>query len=251
MTLNKDVMGKVCMVLVAAAALYVLVDMLYETDAEAAAATARRRLERRIGKLASEKSAVSIKAAIDIANLGPAGEPAVDALIELLSRDVAGEDPAERASVRRHAMYALGKIGPAAEDAIEPVGEILREDDPVMRVWAAIALLRIDPEGEPRVDVMIDVLENHADISVRSNAIGGIELVGDRAKAAVPALIGQLGDSELRRHAARALGCIGPGASEAIGPLTKLLKKLDPVQGRRRDEAAIEAIEEALGRIKS
>ncbi len=248
MVVNKDIALKICAVLALAVALFVVFDLVYESEEEAAAASARRRLERRIGKLASEDWEVSVKAAIDIANLGPAGEPAVDALIAQLSRDVEGEGKKERNLVRRHAVYALGKIGPAADDAIEPIQEVLEDDDPVTRIWAVQALVRIDPETEPRVDILIEAL-GYKDISVRSNAIGGIELVGARGVAAVPGLIEQLADPELRRHAARALGRIGPGAREAIGPLAKLLRQEESIRDRRRDDAAIDAIKEALEKI--
>lgn len=195
-------------------------------------ASARRRLERQIGKLRSDDPEVSVMAAINLGNKGLAAEGAVDALIEALSR------PEE--AVRRHAAHALGKIGPVAEDAIGPLKKLLADDGPVARVWAVQALVKIDPAAEPHVDVLIEALE-HSDLGVRINAAGAIADIGRRAKAAVPALIGGLKHPELARHAVHALGAIGPPASDAIKPLRRLAKG----QGR-----TAEAAREALAKIR-
>jgi HEAT repeat protein len=200
-------------------------------------ASARRRLERQIRKLKSDDPEVSRDAAIELGNKGPDAAPAVDALIEALSRS---ED-----TVRRHAAYALGKIGPAASDAIEDLEKLLDDDDLGTRVWAVQSLVRIDPDADPHVDVLVDVLATATGRTERSvciNVAGVVEFIGERAKAAVPALIARLHEREFSRDGARALGAIGPAAASAIGPLERLTRSPDP--------DVVAAATEALAKIR-
>lgn len=196
-------------------------------------ASVRRRLERQIRKLKSDDADVSRDAAIELANKGPDAAPAVDALVEALSRS--------ENTVRRHAAYALGKIGPAASDAIEDLEKLLDDGDPVTRVWTVLSLVRIDPDADPHVDVLVTAM-GHKDLGVRINAAGVVEFIGERAKAAVPALIERLSEREFSRHGARALGAIGPAAASAIGPLEKLT--------RSPNADIVAAVTEALAKIR-
>lgn len=217
-------------VLIIAAGLVLLVPLGCESKEEA---SARRHLERLIEKLRSDDSEVSRQAATDLANMGPAAEGAVEALIEALSRS---EEP-----VRQRAAYALGKIGPGAKDAIDPLEKLLEDVGPLTRVYAAQSLARIDPDAEPHLDVLLKALR-HPNVVVRKEAAGAIEVIGRRAVAAVPDLTALLSDRELRRHAARALGGIGPGARAAIAPLERMARSGDP--------EAITAAQEALENIR-
>lgn len=196
--------------LIAALAALLLVSGGCETREEA---SRHRRLERQIRKLRSDDPDMSVQAAVTIGNKGPDARRAIPALIEALSR--------KEGAVRRHAAYALGKMGPAARDAVPHLEKLLKDENAVARIWAVQALVRIDPQARPHVDVIVQAM-GHSDPGVRINAAGAVELIGHRAEAAIPALIAGLEDREFRRHAARALGAIGPAARDAIGPLTRL-----------------------------
>jgi HEAT repeat protein len=81
-------------------------------------------------------------AAYEIAGLGPAGAPAVPALIAVLDD--------ESAAVRFPATVALGEIGPAAAAAVPRLKQTM-EDDFSDEVAAAAkrAIKRIQPEALP------------------------------------------------------------------------------------------------------
>src|SRR5262245_30625396 len=73
-----------------------------------------------VDNLKSAKSDVRMRAAEQLAALGPAAAPAVPQLIAAL------EDSS--ATVQAEAMLALGRIGPAARDAVPALIAILKGD---------------------------------------------------------------------------------------------------------------------------
>lgn len=79
-------------------------------------------------------------AAYEISGMGPAGAPAVTALIETL------DDPSP--AVRFPATVALGEIGPAAEAAVPKLLQVMQEDfNDEVASGAKRALKRIKPEA--------------------------------------------------------------------------------------------------------
>jgi HEAT repeat protein len=81
-------------------------------------------------------------AAYEIAGLGPAGAPAVPALIELLDD--------EMPAVRFPATVALGEIGPAAAAAIPRLKQVVEEDfNDEVAAAARRAIKRIRPQALP------------------------------------------------------------------------------------------------------
>jgi HEAT repeat protein len=79
-------------------------------------------------------------AAYEIAGLGPAGAPAVPALIAALDD--------EMAVVRFPATVALGEIGPAAEAAVPRLKQVMEEDiNDEVAAGAKRAIKRIKPQA--------------------------------------------------------------------------------------------------------
>ena len=196
-------------------------------------------------------------AALRLGLLGPAAKTAVPALTELLN----GEQEPELGlgyhgcGVSHAAVQALAQIGPGAEAAIPALLVAADEDsnrhDPQLREFAALALGKIAPgeqsvpalvrclkssrdpnvylpvidalknSGPTVIDPLIDLLKN-PDIRVRTNACKALESIGPPAKAAVPALIKLLKNSEelgrdwygpaLKDSATRALAAIDPAS---------------------------------------
>jgi HEAT repeat protein len=80
----------------------------------------------------------------------------------------------------------LAELGPAAAPAVEPLTTALADDDPGIRMQAALALGQIGPEAKTAVPALIGVLENEPLTGVRYTAAYALGLIGD--KQAVPAL---------------------------------------------------------------
>jgi HEAT repeat protein len=79
-------------------------------------------------------------AAYEISGMGPAGAPAVPALIETL------DDPV--AAVRFPATVALAEIGPAAEAAVPKLLKVMQEDiNDEVAAGAKRAIRRIKPQA--------------------------------------------------------------------------------------------------------
>ena len=79
-------------------------------------------------------------AAYEIAGLGPAGAPAVPALIEALDDELA--------VVRFPATVALGEIGPAAEAAVPRLKQVMEEDiNDEVAAGAKRAIKHIKPQA--------------------------------------------------------------------------------------------------------
>lgn len=138
-------------------------------------------------------------AAEQLKEMGPWAAAAVPALIKALK----DEDWCNRCAV----AGALGEIGPKAAPAIAALILALEHDeDSTVRTHAVEALGQIgDPEAIP---IFIAALENQDD-SIRWSAIGALESLGHKAKAAVPALMRAVKNDEANGWiAASALGAI-------------------------------------------
>lgn len=143
-----------------------------------------------------------------LATIGPDAKAAVPALVKELNDD--------DVRVRRTACYALGKIGPAAIDAIPDLQKGLSSDDKLLKLASVWAILRIK--------------------------------VGDQVieKMAIQPLTKALEESDrdlVKIEAARALGDIGPMASEAIPALEKLTGESESPDVRKAAAEAIKKIQ--------
>jgi HEAT repeat protein len=115
---------------------------LYGQAAPAASdpVTDGRRLSEWIVDLKAASPQVRNAAAYEISGLGPAGAPAVPALIEAL------DDPIP--SVRFPVTVALGEIGPAAAEAVPRLKKMMDEEmNDEVAAAAKRAIRRIKPEA--------------------------------------------------------------------------------------------------------
>lgn len=179
-----------------------------------------------------------------VKGIGPAGPLAKDAvplLIELIHDDRLGSAP----------INALAAIGPGAKAAIPHLLKELKSESVGTRRLAAIALGRIDREGQT-VPVLIDLLDE--DWFSVAGAVEGLGYMGPNAEAAVPALMKTLGHKSvlIRYYSAWTLGNIGPAAKAAIPALRRALedKLTEKRTGSYFEEvprAAAEALKEIGG----
>jgi HEAT repeat protein len=183
--------------------------------------------------------------------LAAIGEPAIPGLIEALD----SKDPGSRL----HAMDGLGQIGPRAKAALTPLRQALAENTLGPVLFAAIAMLRIDPQAEPAIKALTGLLD-HPDTKIRvyvltqlakvqppcSKLLPAVEiLLKDKdpqvARAAVrvvvryesdalpalPALIAVLDEPLCRSDVIQYLQDRGPQAKDAVPALVKCLKDKD------------------------
>lgn len=130
-----------------------------------------------------------------------------------LKKDLQSED----AEVRFAAADQLSKTAPDDHDAIPVLVEFFTNPS-VVKHAASESLARYD---ESAIPVLVKLLP-------KRGAAQTLGAMGERGKAAVPALVAVIQDPKLngvaKMHSARALGQIGPSAREAVPALTAELK---------------------------
>lgn len=160
------------------------------------------------------------------------GEPAVPALVEVLQSDEGCV----------WAALTLGILAERARAAIPALISALNDCDPRVRVEAAGALVKVQPEEPLPLETLIESLQcENGD--ARARASYHLRCLGARARSALPALISALRDEDrtVRENAAETIGVFGPAAVEAVAALITLLN--NPHRQVRKNAA------EALGRI--
>jgi HEAT repeat protein len=177
---------------------------------------------------------VSWAAARSLGKLGPFAKSSVPALTAAL------DDPREHhlpltpdftwmRALRCDVADALGRIGIEANAAIPALRKAVAKDrNPEVRVFAALALSRIDPKDQGVVSAIIRELEDKGEgTSGPAAAIEALADLGPKARAAVPALLRSLAHDEpsIRSGAARALAAVGDRA--VIPDLERLLEDKD------------------------
>ena len=131
------------------------------------------------------------------------------------------------ALMREIAIESLGSLGP--DSAGKAVPELIRRfgSDPSqrLRLHAAWALPRLDPEGTAAIPALVAGL-NDRNWQMRLSAVSTVGQFGPRARSAVPGLIASLSDSEayVRSAAAAVLAKIGP-ASRTVPPLIEAYQR--------------------------
>lgn len=204
------------------------------------------------GRLADDASAVRVRAAVALGQVGPPAAAAVPALVDRLA------DADE--TVQCRAAEALGLIGDQA--AISALADKLTDPSPAVKEAAARALggfkeaaklsmsdlikLLKDPEEQVRQAVIatlgnIGTLDGEAaaalaeglassDVQTKAQMVEAVGAIGVAAEAAAPALVESLTSSSdrVRAKAAEALGKIGEAVADAAVPgLVRALRDKD------------------------
>lgn len=140
-----------------------------------------------------------------LGEFGPKAKPAVAELIGVLKDAAIDRERKPYNTIRAAAADALGKIGPAASDAVPALLRTIHDENPFLRIDAALALWKIAAHPDA-ASVAIKEFGNDSR-SVRYRAAGAIRQIGRQAKAAVPALTSALADADayVRIEAALAL----------------------------------------------
>ncbi len=173
-------------------------------------------------------------AARSLRSLGSRAKSSVPALMTALDdqreryRPLAPDFTGTRA-VRCDVAEALGLIGDAAKAALPGLQRIVvRDRDPEARVFAALAISRIELQDKEALRAVIKELEDNREGTAGPEAaIEALSQWNPKAQAAVPALVRLLGNehASLREGAATALAEIGDRA--VIPQLERLLEDKD------------------------
>ena len=159
--------------------------------------------------LQSGDRSLSVQAAL---TLGTIGSNSVPALIECMQ----SSDP----YVRSMCVYSLGLIGPDAAQASAILARALTDQKSISQ-QAIQALARL---GRPAVPKILRLL-NSPETKVRIAAVQSLGMMASGGRPAIPALISCLSDpdAEVRLNAAFSLGTIRPGGSNVVSALALAL----------------------------
>jgi HEAT repeat protein len=182
-------------------------------------------------------------AADALGRLGPAASRACSALVAMLPDDelyILGGDfhgnggthylPGERA------LLALSKIG---VPALTPLQNALKDEEPLTRQRAALAIGLIGPAARPAAGALIVVLgDSHR--AIRAAAAESLGAIGASDEQSIAALTRCLSDRQrlVRVATAKALGKLGSASIAAMPAVSKL--QSDPYESAR--DAAREAV---------
>jgi HEAT repeat protein len=160
----------------------------------------------------------------------------IAALIQIVAKD-------PESSKRWRAAEQLGYHGKHAAAAFPVLLEAVKDEYPLVRYAAVMALARVD--ASRAIPKLIDIVKGPLGYDVLAcRAAVALGEIGSPAVAAVPALVEALGSKEkvVRREAAHALGLIGGDHPKQV---SALLKALDDAELEVRLRAV-----EAVGRMK-
>lgn len=153
--------------------------------------------------------------------------------IPALARAAAGDEDLE---VRRLSIQALGGMGPAAESNLPALTEMLEDSQEAIQIAAALAIARIDADGDSHRPVLIRAMR-----AGKGGVLLAIGNMGADARWAVPTLVELLSHElvQIRSLAAHTLGKIGPAAIDATPKLERMARDGDPAVR----SVALEALE--------
>ena len=160
-------------------------------------------------------------------SVGSLGKPVVPHLIPWLSADTPFKC--------RAAAIALHEVGPDAKAAVPTIARLLKKGDMEYTLELLHALIGIGPAGVEALPQVIATLD-HDNFHAQYWSCKAIGAMGPAARAAVPALARKMKKSapSVRRHAALALGKIGPGVGQ-VGVAALIACLDDPVHPVRED----------------
>lgn len=137
---------------------------------------------------------------------------------------------------RPAAIFALGNIGD--QSALKLITNAVEDDDSIVRLGAAWALLQLDAKNPDYVKIAVPRLITglrRPDPRVRRMAADTLGQLGPAAASAVPELTERIGEDEdplVRASCALALSQMGDASREAVPALVRMLQS-EPAGGRR------------------
>ena len=169
---------------------------------------------------------IRLKAARELAKLGPTGKTALPALKEAL------KDPDE--DVVTAVKRAVQAIGDEAPDPVAALVKQLKDKDPIVRLKAIRELTKLGAAARDALPTLQEASKD-SDEDVQASAkrailaIAAEPVTKPEPPSPTTALLKQLQDKDplVRIQAARDLGKLGPMAKDAVPALTEALKDAD------------------------
>jgi HEAT repeat protein len=176
--------------------------------------------ESAVGSLSEALQSPSIEVrvfAVDaLGRIGADASAAIPAIVAEMDLPPDHINYAPLAGFRRDAARSLGRMGPAAQAAVPALGRALKNEDPVYRVEAALALWRIlaRPQAIDFLAAMIDSNEQEGPYE----AMMALGEIGPEAARVVDRVVAALDhpQSDVRRGAADVLVRWGPAVIEPV-----------------------------------
>ena len=190
--------------------------------------------------LDDKDSSMRAGAALTLGRIGPEAKAATTKLIELLRAEPKAGEPKSLFEdvVRRNAAMALGRITRGTDVAVAPLIAALDDKGLEVGVYAAIALGEIGPAAKAAVGPLQGFIQTEKDARIRIHAAAALMRIDPQfAKSSIEILVAALTDERMfvRHNALTALEGLGPLAKEAMPALQKLLQ--DPNKAIQDDAA--------------
>ncbi len=157
------------------------------------------------------------------------GHPPVDRLLKDFLNDGGPSDE-------------LARLGPRAKSAVPGLRSALKDGRVQVRIYAAVALARIDPSGGGAIPVLIDALDHPLDNIDYDDVPSALSQLGPAARTAIPTLkhlMGKREDVFIRFQILKTLVQVDPEGGESIPALISAL--------RDEDANVVQAAIESLG----
>jgi HEAT repeat protein len=204
-----------------------------------------------VDDLSSEDDHTRLSAMLNIEQMGRDGRPALPALLRVMRED---SSPRLRSAAAFATYKIMGDLKFRGEihatEATEDLIGALSDDDPVVRMNAAMALGTLGSDARSAVPALTAAIQRKENqikvltfpITVREQMMVVLGFIGPDARDAVLTLEEALGEKDdmTRTMAARALGKIGPDAKRAVPKLLAL------AQNEEEFESVHEAAREAV-----
>jgi HEAT repeat protein len=151
-----------------------------------------------------------------LGRIGPGAAPAVPIIVAELDLPPDHINYLPLVPFRRVAARSLGRIGPAAQTAVPVLGRALKNEDPVYRVEAALALWRILQRPEA-IDFLAEMIDPDQSVGPYE-ALIALQEIGPGAHRVMQRVVDALDhpQSDVRRAAADVLAGWGPPVIEPV-----------------------------------
>lgn len=162
-----------------------------------------------------------------LGEMGPAAEDAIPALGSILKSDLFLTDPGHPEYIRMtEAIKAMWRIGGSAEDYLPRFLEIAQESEGILQLMAVDVIGEYGNSAEFSVPALLAMVDGNEGTTLEASIRLALYKIGYDPEEQVESLIAAL-DGEDKVAAAKALGYIGPPASDALPRLRDLADRYE------------------------
>jgi len=111
--------------------------------------------------------------------MGPIAYEAVPDLVKVI-KERQSEFLDDRPHICEFATKALGEIGPLAKEAIPELVPLLTHENPYLRIYVAVAIIRIDPANQQSLKMLESLLKDQ-NVDIRRNTLWTLKDSGREA----------------------------------------------------------------------